>query len=446
MAAEIKIEVASRETIKPSSPTPEEVNGTVKLSLSDQLCPVLYVTALLFYPGEGEGDDNVRAQLVADKSWRLKSSLSNVLTRYFPLAGRIRDNFWIDCNDEGAAYIEAEVNCALGDVLGKPDPAVLKRLFPVNMESTEAASGLLLLMQANFFKCGGLAIGIAISHKLCDASTMSSFIKAWTGMARGSVEVLAPDFAISSLIPPLKHLVDNLPVAELPKGLCVTRRYVFDSSRIAALKARATRCNEDAPEPSRVEAVSALIWKCAGNASRRNLGAPSRRTVLSQAVNLRKRLMSPLPEHSIGNFLGSVHTPNDDPEAELHSLVNNLRAYMKDYLETYPIRLEQGQENAMKAIFEAAGKFGSLMNDESIDFYNCSSWCNLQFYEADFGWGNPIWMSLDSTEFKNSVVLLDARDGEGIEVWLTLRIPDMAELDHDKELLEFASLNPSVTW
>lgn len=436
MAREIKVEIVSRETIKPSSPTDEEVDGAIKLSLFDQLCPVLYVTSLLFYPG-GEG------RCIDKSSRRLKSSLADVLTRYYLLAGRIKDNFLIKCNDEGAAYIEARVNCTLKDVLEKPEPLVLKRLFPVNMESTEAALGLLLLVQANFFECGGLAIGVAISHKQCDGSTMSSFIKAWTHMARESAEVLGPDFSLSALFPPLKHPVDN-PVAELPKGPCATRRYVFDSSKVAALKTKAI--SAAVPEPHRVEAVSAFIWRCAANASRRNLGAPARLSVLSQAVNLRRRLTPPLPEHSVGNFLGSFHAQNDDPDAELHQLVSNLRVRSKDYMETYPKRLQEGQESAVKAVFEAAGEFGSLMRDENIDFYNCSSWCRFRFYEADFGWGNPIWVALESTEFKNSVVLMDARDGKGVEVWLTLTVLDMEELDRDQELLEFASLNPSITW
>lgn len=38
----------------------------------------------------------------------LKSSLSTTLTRFYPLAGRISDDFSVDCSDAGALYVEAE--------------------------------------------------------------------------------------------------------------------------------------------------------------------------------------------------------------------------------------------------------------------------------------------------------------------------------------------------
>ncbi|KAK4780754.1 hypothetical protein SAY87_016860 [Trapa incisa] len=430
-----EIEIVSRETIKPSTPTPP---GSIGLSLFDQLCPVLYVTVLFVYPPAGKGGS-------ADKARRLKSSLADVLTRYYFLAGRIKDGSRsVECNDEGAAFIEAKVNCTLEAMLSKPELPVLKRLFPIDMESMEAASGLLLLVQANLFECGGLAVGVAISHKLCDGSTMSSFIEAWTRTARNPDETLAPDFSLPTLFPPLDNRVVHNPVEELPKGLCATRRYVFDSSKVSELKRNAT--SAAVPVPSRVEAVSAFVWKCAANASRRSFGAPSRPSVLSQAVNLRRLLVPRLPENSVGNFLGSFHALNSDPEAELQQLVGKLRASSTDYVETYPRRLQEGRESAVIAVFEAGEKFARLMMDDGLDFYNCSSWCGFGFYEADFGWGRPAWVALESTDFKNSVVLLDAGDSKGVEVWLTLRVADMEELDHDQELLEFASLNPGITW
>ncbi|OWM76175.1 hypothetical protein CDL15_Pgr009821 [Punica granatum] len=447
MAVEFKVEVVSKETIKPSSPTPEEFKSTFRLSLFDQLTFTLYSPILLFYSGGGGegGGDAGGLELVSDKSRRLKSSLSDALTRFYPLAGRIKDNSWINCSDDGVPYVEAKVNCLLEDVLAKPDPVELKKFLPIAVESLEAGTGSLLLVKASFFNCGGLAIGVCISHKITDVAGLGTFIRAWVGSARveSSDEVVVPDFTISSAFPPRDDLKD-LPVAELPKGQCVTRRYVFDSSKVTALRAKAS--SPTVPQPTRVEAVSALIWKSVSNASRRKLSAPSRQSVLSQAVNLRRRLAHPLPEHSVGNLVGGFMARNEDPGTDLLCLVSNLRASMKDYVESYPKRLQGGLESTAKAVFEAGVQFGSLMNSDDIDFYNCSSWCGLPFYEADFGWGKPVWVGRDESEFKNSFVLIDAKDGEGIEVWLTLTERDMAELDHDQELLEFTSLNPSITW
>ena len=45
----------------------------------------------------------------AERSSLLKKSLSDVLVRFSPLAGRIKDKSSIDCNDEGVEFYEANV-------------------------------------------------------------------------------------------------------------------------------------------------------------------------------------------------------------------------------------------------------------------------------------------------------------------------------------------------
>ncbi|XP_048436065.1 uncharacterized protein LOC103930899 isoform X2 [Pyrus x bretschneideri] len=57
------------------------------------------------------------------------------------------------------------------------------------------------------------------------------------------------------------------------------------------------------------------------------------------------------------------------------------------------------------------------------------------FYEPNFGWGKPPWVTL-GTEFKNLIVLMDTRDGDGIEVSLNLKEEDLAIFESNRELLE----------
>ena len=83
MAEEFKVEIIKRETIKPSSPTPSHLK-TYKLSLLDQLTPVVYVNIVFFYP---------KNEITFEqKSHQLKKSLSKSLTRFYALAGRIINN------------------------------------------------------------------------------------------------------------------------------------------------------------------------------------------------------------------------------------------------------------------------------------------------------------------------------------------------------------------
>jgi shikimate O-hydroxycinnamoyltransferase len=63
--------------------------------------------------------------------------------------------------------------------------------------------------------------------------------------------------------------------------------------------------------------------------------------------------------------------------------------------------------------------------------------------------GKPIWVSSVGSSghsedvFSNVVVLMDTRSGDGIEAWVLLDKEDMVVLGQDKELLAFASLDPS---
>lgn len=111
----------------------------------------------------------------------------------------------------------------------------------------------------------------------------------------------------------------------------VTRRFVFDASKDDALKAKVASASVQ--QPTRVEAVTALVWKCAVTSSRSYaLGtspAPSPRTyALTGAVNLRPRLMPPLPKYAFGNVSGllwAMLDNNKDEIIDLPDLVCQLR-------------------------------------------------------------------------------------------------------------------------
>lgn len=126
--------------------------------------------ALLFF-----ATPPMRLQLTTEKiSQQLKKSISEALTSFYPLAGRIKDNVFIQCNDEGVIYVEARVNTLISTFLDQPDFDILKSCLPIEIGSPEAAPGML-----HFFECGGLAIGVCVSHKLADVPTLGTFIKAW---------------------------------------------------------------------------------------------------------------------------------------------------------------------------------------------------------------------------------------------------------------------------
>jgi len=117
----MQVRIISRETIKPSSPTPSHLK-TLKFSLFDQIAPKSYIPAILFY----STNDGLLKH--AQISSQLKKSLSEALTRFYPLSGREKDQFSIQCNDEGASYSEALVDYNMSDFLDPPKMDLLNQL------------------------------------------------------------------------------------------------------------------------------------------------------------------------------------------------------------------------------------------------------------------------------------------------------------------------------
>ncbi|KAK8659516.1 hypothetical protein V6N13_029716 [Hibiscus sabdariffa] len=191
---ELHVQVVSEEIVKPSSSTPDRLRR-YQLSFIDQLSPSRYNSFIYFYPEKCNTDgDKI---MISD---RLKQSISDALTYFYPLAGRMmEDQLFVDCNDEGIPFVEARVKCQLSDVLNIPIPKELNKLLPFEIDGQHKA---LLGIQFNVFDCSGIGIGVCASHKIGDALPFFSFVKLWAAIARGEKKLIAPEFESASLFPP----------------------------------------------------------------------------------------------------------------------------------------------------------------------------------------------------------------------------------------------------
>ncbi|KAK9927319.1 hypothetical protein M0R45_024507 [Rubus argutus] len=458
MSSEMKVEVIHQEIVQPSSPTPSHLRSAY-LSFFDQFMPECHVPLLLFYPNNTNRDEiNIdHHSLVAQRSKLLKTSLSETLTHFHPFAGRIQDNISISCNDQGAAFIEARVNCPISTILVKPDLGMLNELIVDGSIQREEVCGTsyLLVVQVSYFECGGVAIGVNFSHKIMDAYTLNTFLNSWAAIALGSrnattdhvVHHHLPDAAdqfgaAATVFPPLDFLKFNSSTAVkfTPKDKCVIRRFVFNTSKIAALKSRSASAT--VPNPTRVEVVSSLIWKCLMEASRANSGC-IRPSVWCQSVNMRKVLLAHEQRKNLmGNLVVKIFAEKTEAEGDdLQSLVCKLRKTVEENKAKYGSGVISGED-----VCQLWREYVELMQKrDDIDSYGCTSWCRFQYYGADFGWGKPSWICVPgASQFKNMIVFMDTRDGDGLEARLTLNEEDMALMESNEELLAYASLNPTV--
>ncbi|GLT59676.1 hypothetical protein SLA2020_324830 [Shorea laevis] len=220
---------------------------------------------------------------------------------------------------------------------------------------------------------------------------MGTFLNAWSAASRGCSEVVHPNFFAYStnLFIPAINLDPSSVMST--SGKCVTRRFVFDATALANLKSQATNSSSSAKAPTRVEAVSAIIWKSAMAASKTKHGF-QKPSVSVHLVNLRKRILPPsLAENSIENLLWIVvaeHGANS--KSDLHDFVRKSRetiskidgAFVKKFADNAPI------SESFKVIHELQSRGGE------IDYFGFSSWCNFDFYGTILRGESLCWLAV----------------------------------------------------
>ncbi|KAK9934476.1 hypothetical protein M0R45_021617 [Rubus argutus] len=419
----VEVEVISKEIIKPSSPTPNHLRHH-QFSYLDQIAPSIYSSLVLFFEFNGETQPNI-----TEISNHLKKSLAEVLTIFYPLAGRSHYNLYIDCNDQGIPFLEARVNyCKLSDVLHNPIPDEVNKLVPFDL--VDGDNNIPLGVQLNVFECGGFAIGQCVSHKIADALSMLMFSKAWAATTRRAlgdhqVEIQHPEFVAATLFPTKLFAQQLEPRISVAKNK-VTKRFVFDASNIEVLRAKYVGIHENQVirRPSRFETLSAFI-------SSRFAAVTEYEKLHSSihAVNLRPRFDPPLPLHYFGNLVSGAGTAPSllNTRGACYGMARQVREAISRIDKGYIKKLQGGAGHMSR----------SLTGDEVVaSFY--TSLCKFPLYDNDFGWGRPSWVSVGSPGFDlfdNVVIFVDTRDADGIEACITSPKEVFTKLESDTEFL-----------
>ncbi|XP_057847766.2 hydroxycinnamoyltransferase-like [Cryptomeria japonica] len=119
----------------------------------------------------------------------LKDALSKVLVDFYPLAGRLTvDNscgrIAVDCNGEGALFVEAVNDSAIDDFGDFTSPSQLTTLVPSATYHNGFTKSPLLMIQVTKFRCGGVALGTGIQHILADGVSSLHFVNSFCDVAR----------------------------------------------------------------------------------------------------------------------------------------------------------------------------------------------------------------------------------------------------------------------
>nr|XP_043625976.1 pelargonidin 3-O-(6-caffeoylglucoside) 5-O-(6-O-malonylglucoside) 4'''-malonyltransferase-like [Erigeron canadensis] len=422
----MEIKIQSTRFIKPSKSTPEN-RRYFKLSLLDQLAPSAYINLIFFYKASGGVN-------ISDRVGQLVKSLSEVLTSFYPLAGRItEDGLAVDCSDQGVEYFETRVSARLDEFLAhgsKMDHVHRLVATPDQVRNT------LVIIQVNVFDCGSLVIGVSASHKVTDACNLVRFINAWasTNRTRPSNGPFSPSFDnLDSLFRPRENLSnEHSPVSVELENITVTKRFVFD--RTAIRKLRSKTGLENSTKHSRVTLVASLVWKALILIDKVNCGR-FRDCLLAPAMNLRGKVGSPISESSFGNVWAPypIRLLQKEMEPKFVDLVSMIEDTTKSIIAW--LATASGEEICKHAMASYAKVNEELKHNKFCMF---TSWCRFPIYEADFGWGKPDWARALERSLE-LVTLMDDKHGDAIEAWVSLNEKDMYVFEQDRDILAFTT-------
>lgn len=127
-------------------PAQDTSNGSLWLSSVDLVLPRIHTPSMYFYRPNGTANF-FEPQI-------LKEALGKALVSFYPMAGRLKrgegGRIEIDCNGEGALFVEAETDAVLDD-LGDFSPTIqLKQLIPTVEYKEDISSYALLILQVKF--------------------------------------------------------------------------------------------------------------------------------------------------------------------------------------------------------------------------------------------------------------------------------------------------------
>ncbi|XP_074565748.1 hydroxycinnamoyltransferase-like [Curcuma longa] len=411
----VVINVRRSMMVQPAEATPQR---RLWLSSLDLVMPHHHTMTVYFYRPDGSAnffDAGV-----------LRRALARVLVPFYPMAGRLArgedGRIVIDCNGEGALFVEADAEATVDDFGDFAPTGELDHLVPKpNADYADGISAFpLLLLQITHFKCGGAALGVGAQHQAVDGFSDIHLINSWSEVARGlgiSVQPVIDRTLLRPRDPPnpsFTHIEYHPPpsmnsptsAAHVPSPAAAAGIFKFTQEQLKLLKAKAP----PGGSYSTYVLLAAHVWRCACIA--RDL-PPDQMTKMYIPTDGRHRVQPPLPQGYFGNVVftatliaaaGEVTSPEGGPSPAAkmiqEALVRMDATYLQsalDYLETQP---------NLEALVRGAHTF-------RCPSLCCSSWARLPIHDADFGWGRPIFMGPAGRGSDGLSLVLPSPAGDG---------------------------------
>ncbi|KAI3827867.1 hypothetical protein L1987_01954 [Smallanthus sonchifolius] len=438
---EIKTNISK--LMKPSTPTPFNLRN-YGISFFDEQMHNMNTPLILYYTSSQKSHNDVHANIFN----HLETSLTKTLTDFYPLAGRyMRHGSFVDCSDQGALYVQATTNFRLSEFLGltwELKYNMLHDFLPCDIGEAGETDDPLLSIKVTAFECGGVAIGMCFSHEVSDMDTMSTFIDNWATRNRGTnaleLEKYSPIFNFANDYPKRDQLDLNhrIPRSSIRVKTSV-RVFSFNANAISKLRERLMFKDDRRRRPSKIQLIVSLLWKALEGVDKAHNGQ-SKASFVQQGVNLRDKIVPKVPDNSCGNFV-SVAIARVEPgqvnNIDLHGFLMILNDSIKKIESDYAKAL-MSTNKEYEVLMEPFLEYSRNIANNDVNFYAFTSWCKFSFYNADFGWGKPVWRSTGHYAATNFVLLMDDQEGDGVEAWVHLDEKHMCKLEQDLDIQAYA--------
>ncbi|KAK6231983.1 hypothetical protein QQP08_016688 [Theobroma cacao] len=378
--------------------------------------------------------------LVAEK---LKSTLARLLVPYDFLAGRLRSNpetgrLEIDCNAAGIGFAVASSEYTM-DSLGElvyPNPA-FGQLILKRMDNLEQDDQPLCIVQVTSFRCGGFAMGMFTNHVTFDGLSFKIFLDNLGALAADKPLAVIPcndRELLAARSPPcvsfphleLAKFLDsnvNHPVFDATSEALDFKVFRLTSGNIADLKEKA-KASGGTHKDARItgfNVVTALVWLCKAlswdeeTTQERNNNA-DRESTLLYAVNIRPRLIPPLPRSYTGNAVLTAYATAKCKEIEEWPFSRLVEM------------VSEGAKRMTDEYARSAIDWGEIYQGFPNGEFLVSSWWKLGFDEVDYPWGRPRY-SCPVVFHRKDIILLfpDIDENNGVNVLVSLPSKEMSK-------------------
>ncbi|KAA3480055.1 shikimate O-hydroxycinnamoyltransferase-like [Gossypium australe] len=330
------------------------------------------------------------------KQRRLKEALSKILVPFYPIAGRLgydeNGRLEIICNAEEVLFVEAETTSVMEHLIGDfTENSQVFRLIPKVDYSGGVSSYPLLVLQVTKLKCGGVCLGVGFQHTLGDGIAALHFINSWADTSR-SLSLAIVLFIDRTLLRPRDpptpkfYHVEHDPSLVLKSASksqsddhkpSIVSTFKLTADQLNTLKAKANVANENSGKKhTTFNILAAHIWSCVSKAR-----GPS--------VDQDTKLFFPVDGY-FGNVTFRHARIAKAGDLEIESFTDTIKRIHE--------ALNQTNDEYLRSPIDYIEIMSNLNNlVTGPHTFRCPNlyvipWNWLPTYEADFGWGRPIYM------------------------------------------------------